>query len=98
MISSFAIQKSQFEACTDMPQPANSLYHSLRKKVLATGIAAGFTDISADGRVIVGYGVHNGDQEAWRVVVPEPPGLFLALAGLPGLLACPLCRRRRQQR
>ncbi|MHB1034843.1 MAG: hypothetical protein ACYC0Y_09370 [Pirellulales bacterium] len=54
------------------------------------------TDISADGRVIVGYGVHNGDQEAWRVVVPEPTGLLLALAALAGLLACPLCRRWRQ--
>ncbi len=45
------------------------------------------TDVSADGKVIVGYGVNPaGDKEAWRAVIPEPSGAVLALSGLLALL------------
>jgi hypothetical protein len=49
------------------------------------------TDISADGRTIVGNGINPfGLQEAWMLqlptVVPVPPALWLFASGLMGLI------------
>src|SRR5262249_1619470 len=46
--------------------------------------------VSADGNTIVGDGIHNGREEAFVAVVPEPAGLALLVAS--GVLAV---RRRR---
>jgi probable HAF family extracellular repeat protein len=44
------------------------------------------TDISADGTVIVGWGMNpNGDSESWIAVIPEPSTGWLVAAGLAGL-------------
>lgn len=46
------------------------------------------TDVSADGRVIVGEGTNPaGQTEAWRAVVPEPPSVILVSIAVLGLLA-----------
>jgi len=38
-------------------------------------------DVSADGKTIVGVGMHSGHREAWLAYIPEPSGLcLLALA------------------
>jgi uncharacterized membrane protein len=38
------------------------------------------TDISADGRVVVGYGINpDGNREAWMAVIPEPAALLLCV-------------------
>jgi len=38
-------------------------------------------DVSADGKTIVGVGIHSGYREAWLAYIPEPSGLcLLALA------------------
>ncbi len=54
------------------------------------------TDISADGRTIVGWGFNPaGQTEAWVATVPEPSSLFLAILGAPAVL---LWRRMRSIR
>jgi len=50
-------------------------------------------DVSADGRVIVGLGSHNGVTEGWIAVIPEPSTITLAVTALLGPLA--LAWRRR---
>jgi probable HAF family extracellular repeat protein len=50
-------------------------------------------DISADGNTIVGYGIRNGNTEAFVAVVPEPS----ALLALPALRAAGLLRLRRRR-
>jgi probable HAF family extracellular repeat protein len=42
-------------------------------------------DISADGTIIIGDGIHAGNQEAWIAVVPEPSTALLFGAGLAAL-------------
>jgi hypothetical protein len=43
----------------------------------------GATDISHDGKVIVGYGINPaGDGEAWVAVIPEPAHIGLLGMGL----------------
>jgi uncharacterized membrane protein len=56
-------------------------------------------DISADGRTIVGYGENPlGRREAWIVVlVPEPAGISLAIAGIALAYALLSIRRRATQ-
>ncbi len=50
--------------------------------------------ISDDGRVIVGYGDNPaGQTQAWRVVIPEPSGIGLALTG--GLVLLGIGQRKR---
>jgi uncharacterized membrane protein len=50
------------------------------------------TDVSADGRTLVGLGTNpSGSFEAWVVVVPGPPPAALVLLGL--LAAAPRLRR-----
>ena len=45
------------------------------------------TDISADGRTIVGYGTNpTGNMEAWVATVPEPSAWVLLAMGLAGLV------------
>lgn len=47
------------------------------------------TGISADGSVIVGYGIHDGVLEAWRAqvsAVPVPAAVWLFGSGLLGLI------------
>ncbi len=56
-------------------------------------------DISADGRVIVGYGVNpSGDTEAWVAVIPEPATLGLLAAGAAVAMVQAGRRRRRAGR
>ncbi len=51
--------------------------------------------ISADGRMIVGYGTNpSGQTEAWLVAVPEPSSITLLTIALLGLLAYALRTRR----
>jgi probable HAF family extracellular repeat protein len=50
--------------------------------------------ISADGKTIVGQGIHNGNQEAFVAVIPEPSSL--ALLGFGGTLLFRPRRHRRQ--
>ncbi|MBI5395494.1 MAG: PEP-CTERM sorting domain-containing protein, partial [Verrucomicrobia bacterium] len=40
------------------------------------------TGISSDGRTVVGYGIHNGNQEAWMAQLPEPSTASLLALGL----------------
>jgi probable HAF family extracellular repeat protein len=49
--------------------------------------------ISLDGSIAVGFGTHNGNTEAFAVIVPEPAAL-----GLLGLSTTMLLRRRRSTR
>ena len=52
-------------------------------------------DVSADGTVIVGYGVNPaGDYEGWRAVVPEPSSITLLGIALLGFTICTLRTRR----
>jgi probable HAF family extracellular repeat protein len=52
------------------------------------------TDISADGKVIVGWGTNpNGDSESWIAVIPEPSTGWLVAAGLAGLTGLKRARR-----
>ena len=54
----------------------------------------GATGVSADGRMIVGYGSNpDGKGEAWIATVPEPSTLVLAALGTGGLLV--VLRRKR---
>ena len=71
--------------------------------LLANGVdpaASGWTSldfaqaISADGKTIVGQGIHNGNQEAFVAVIPEPSSL--ALLGFGGVLLIRPRRYRRQ--
>lgn len=48
--------------------------------------------ISADGSVIVGTGIHNGNYEAWMAIIPEPSALTLTAIAF-GILG--LFRRQR---
>ncbi|OHB66695.1 MAG: hypothetical protein A2V70_01955 [Planctomycetes bacterium RBG_13_63_9] len=54
------------------------------------------TDVSDDGRVIVGYGMHPhpGGTEAWRIVVPEASTMALLTTGVLGLLLS-VCGKRK---
>ncbi len=57
------------------------------------------TDISADGRVIIGTGQHNASvSEAWRVVIPEPSTTASLITGLLTLLLFVASRRRNDRR
>jgi probable HAF family extracellular repeat protein len=52
------------------------------------------TDISADGNVIVGWGMNpNGESESWIAVIPEPSTGWLVAAGLAGLVSLQRARR-----
>ncbi len=54
------------------------------------------TDVSDDGRVIVGFAVNpDGNKEGWRVVIPEPSSVVLAIGALLVLLTCGLRKRGR---
>jgi probable HAF family extracellular repeat protein len=46
----------------------------------------GATGISLDGNAIVGYGKHNGNDEAFLAVLPDPAGLVLLAIAAPALL------------
>jgi hypothetical protein len=50
------------------------------------------TGISADGKVIVGWGTNPSGVEAWIAIIPEPSTALLLAAGLAGFAAA---RRRR---
>jgi hypothetical protein len=50
-------------------------------------------DVSWDGQTIVGWGRHNGQQEGWIAVIPEPSTGSLVCIGLAAL-----CARRRVRR
>ena len=52
-------------------------------------------DISADGSVIVGLGIRNGQKQGWVVVIPEPSTIVLLAIGTVGLLAYAWRKRRR---
>jgi len=51
------------------------------------------TGVSLDGNTIVGFGVRNGNQEAFVAVIPEPTTLSMIAVSAIGLLA----RRRRRE-
>ncbi len=53
-------------------------------------------DISDDGRVIVGYGTHNGNTEAWMAVIPEPDSMVLVAMGVFLCAGALLAARRRR--
>ena len=54
------------------------------------------TDISADGKTIVGKGINPlGEQEAWVATVLEPSTIALAAVASAGALACARRRRKR---
>jgi len=53
------------------------------------------TGVSADGTVVVGYGTNpEGNEEAWRAVIPEPSAFALAALGLLGVQGLAFGRRR----
>ncbi len=60
---------------------------------------ANATDISSDGRIIVGSGryIPDSSDQAWMVIIPEPSSIAMTITGVIGLLVCAWRRRRRAE-